>query len=101
MIKLKNILNKSEHGETIEKSVVNENLQVDQDRLKQAIVQFVDTLIHGEIFTSYAREKTSGLMDPKDFANDLSQKLLTSTQEWIKLVNDRGNWENDEGGMIK
>jgi len=83
------------------RDIINENLQIEPVKLKQAFETFVNNLISSDIFSSYHRNLTSGDMDPKDFANDLVHKLLSSTQEWIKLVNDRGNWENDEGGMIK
>jgi len=80
---------------------LDENLRLDPSKLKDLTVNFVKTLVSEKVLTSFHRELTSGDMHPADFSNDLVHKLLSSIQEWIKVVNDRGNWENDEGGMIK
>jgi len=80
---------------------LNENLQLDAVKLKPMVVQFVNAMVSSGVITSYHRDKTSGDMQPKDFTNDIVHKLLSSIQEWVKMNNDRGNWENNEGGMIK
>lgn len=79
---------------------LDENLMANPAMLKNRVENFVKDLIVTGILKSYHRDKTSGDMQPQDFAKDLSHKLLTAINEWIKTVNDRGNWENDEGGMI-
>jgi len=85
----------------VDKYKINESLQSDGKKLKQETVEFVNKLISNKILTSYHRDATSGDMNPLDFANDLVHDLLSTIQHWVKTVNDRGNWENDEGGMIK
>ncbi len=80
---------------------LNENLVINPSHLKPKVVAFVDNLVHDGVFTSYNRALSSGQMNPVDFANDLVHKILNSVQTWVKTINDRGDWENDEGGMIK
>ena len=80
---------------------INENFQLDGEKLKSAVKQFSNYLVSDGVITSFQRDKTGGNMNPSDFTNDLVHKLTSSIQEWIKLVNDRNNWENDEGGMIR
>lgn len=80
---------------------LDENLMVNGERLNKAVTAFTNALVASGIVGSYHRNLSSGDMQAKDFAGDLTHKILSAIQEWIKLVNDRGNWENDEGGMIK
>lgn len=93
MIKLKSLLNSHKP--------LNENLIIDPAHLKPKVEAFVNALVTDGVFTSYNRKLSSGQMNPVDFTNDLVHKILSSVQEWVKTVNDRGDWENDEGGMIK
>ena len=89
-------------GKNIEEGVVmNENLRLDTNKLKQEVSAFVQRLVSDGVLSSFHREKTSGDMNPQDFTEDLTHKLLSAIEEWIQLVNNRGNQENDEGGMIK
>jgi hypothetical protein len=62
--------------------------------LKNLVQNFVRDLISNGILTSYHRKLTSGDMQAKDFAEDLEHKILSTIQQWIQTVNDRGNWEN-------
>lgn len=68
--------------------------------LKNNVENFVRDLIQSGIFTSYHRKLSSGDMQAKDFAEDLTHKILTSIKQWVQKVNDRGNWEN-QPNMIK
>jgi hypothetical protein len=79
-----------------------ENLQLgDGDGLKNEVVQFINRLLAKGILGSYHRDLTSGDTPAKDFAEDLEHQLISSIEQWIRTVNNRGNRENDEGGMIR
>jgi len=80
---------------------LNENLMLQSAQLKNKLQNFVNDLVTSGTLGSFHRSLTSGDMKAKDFANDLIHQLLSSIRDWMKTVNDRGNWENDEGGMIK
>lgn len=69
--------------------------------LKNKIEMLVKDLIDSGLFNSYNRTLSSGKMNPSDFANDLVHRILSSIRQWLDTVNNRGNWENEEGGMIK
>ncbi len=69
--------------------------------LKNMVHNFVKDMVSTGVLTSYHRKLTSGDMQAKDFVEDLSHKILSSIEQWLKTINDRGNWENNEGGMIK
>lgn len=62
--------------------------------LKNLVQNFVRDLIASGLLTSYHRKLTSGDMQAKDFTEDLEHKLLTSIQQWVETVNNKGNWEN-------
>jgi len=81
---------------------LDENLNVSNEwALKNAVGSFVNDLIANQVLTTYHRKLSSGDMQTKDFANDLTHKLLEAIQTWIQTINNRSNWENQEGGMIK
>lgn len=79
---------------------INENFQVSPDRLRQSVKKFVQELVTDSVFVAYHRERTSGDMNPTDFADDLVHKILSAIEKWVQTVNDRGNWEN-QSNMIK
>lgn len=80
---------------------LDENLQLaDGGGLKKQVEEFVQRLISTGELSSYHRKLTSGDMNPADFANDLSHKILSAISEWTTTVNNRGNWEN-QSDMIK
>lgn len=81
---------------------IQENLSIaNPEALRQQTEQFVNTLIQSGTLSSYHRERTSGDMNPADFAGDITHKILSAIEELFKTVDNRGDWENDEGGMIK
>lgn len=69
--------------------------------LNELVKAFVDQLVKTGVFSSYHRKLTFGDMNPNDFQNDLYHKILSAIQQWIMTVNDRGDWENNEGGMTR
>lgn len=80
----------------------SKNPELQGSMLKNSVHNFVKDLVSTGLFTSYHRELTSGDMQAKDFVEDLSHKILSSIQQWIQTVNDRGNWENQPvNKMIK
>jgi hypothetical protein len=79
-----------------------ENLNIQNGTgLKNAVDMFVKHLVAQKIIGSYHRNLTSGDMQTKDFTEDLAHKILSSISDWMQTVNNRGDWENQEGGMIK
>jgi len=80
---------------------LDENLNLDGNKLKQDVTQFVNKLVLDGGLSSYHRERTSGDMNPQDFTNDLVHDILSTIEQWVQTVNNRGDWENQEGGMIK
>ena len=80
---------------------LNENLQLNSEKLQRAVAQFLNILISNRILSSYHRDMSSGDMQSVDFINDLSHKILSSIEMWVKTVNNRSNRENDTGKMIK
>lgn len=83
---------------------LNENLIINPAHLKPKVKTFVDDLVNDGVFTSYNRALSSGQMNPVDFTNDLVHKILSSIQDWVKMVNDRSDYENSSSGptaMIK
>jgi hypothetical protein len=80
---------------------LDENLELSDGRgLRLKVQEFVKQLIGDGVLNSRHRKLTSGDMDPSDFAEDLQHKLISSIEEWIQTVNNRGNWEN-QSDMIK
>jgi hypothetical protein len=82
--------------------LIKENLGLDPQRLKFAVEKFIHFLNTSGILSAYHRDRTSGDMQVNDFENDLNKKVLSSIQQWVQRVNDRGNWENQPiSKMIK
>ena len=79
---------------------LDENLSMESG-LNELVKAFVDQLVKTGVFSSYHRKLTSGDMNPNDFQNDLYHKILSAIQQWITTVDDKSNWKNDEGGMIR
>ena len=79
---------------------LNENLALNPTILKSKVELFVADLVASGALSSYHRDLSSGDMKANDFTNDLMHQMLSSIQSWVKMVNDRGDWENDEGNMI-
>ena len=98
-VQLNKLVNESV-AEIISEYNIPENLQLGGN-LKQEISNFAERLISSGVLSSYHRKLTSGDMQAKDFKEDLVHKLLSAIRDWTKNVNDRSDWENDEGGMIK
>ena len=73
---------------------LNENLQIDNLKLKDEVVNFVNGLVSKKILTSYHRELSSGDMNPNDFVDELSQKILKSIHGWIYNIEDKSNYES-------
>lgn len=103
MIKLKSLLNKLGYADDFPNSnnTLNENLMLQGEQLKNQVDNFVKELVSSGTLGSFHREKSSGDMQPQDFTGDLVHKLLSAIEEWSQTVNNRGDWENQEGGMIK
>lgn len=78
----------------------DENLTADGHTLEREAERFVQKLIRRGVLNSYHRDATSGDMDPKDFEEDLTHKVMSAINIWIQTVNNRGNRENGPG-MIK
>jgi len=97
-------MNKKQLRELIKEcmvDVLSENLQLSGgNTLVNDVKGFVEQLISTGILSSYHRERTSGDMDPKDFAEDLEHKILSAILKWVQTVNNRSNWEN-QPYMIK
>lgn len=73
---------------------LNENLKFDHMRLKDETSKWIRNLIESGIFISYHKELTSGDMNPSDFVEELTQKILKSIQEWNKVIDDKSNYES-------
>lgn len=80
--------------------LINENLQLDPEKLKQYVANFVAALIQDGGLVAYHRDRTSGDMNPKDFTSDLVHDILSAVEKWVQTVNNRGNWESSPN-MIK
>jgi hypothetical protein len=81
---------------------INENLTIkNNDRVKEGIKKLIDHFIREGTISSYHRDLTSGDMNPADFSEDLANKLVSELNEIVQTINNRGDWENQEGGMIK
>ena len=64
--------------------------------LRNMVQNFVKDLISSKVLFSYHRNLTSGDMNPQDFSEDLSHEILSSIENWVRTVNNRGDRENDE-----
>lgn len=81
---------------------LNENLNInDPTGLRELMKRMIKAMIAKNIIGSYHREKTSGDMNINDFVEDIAHKLSSELGRQIELINNRGNWENQTGGMIK
>lgn len=81
---------------------INENLKVaNSTRIRDGFKQLMDQFVKEGTISSYHRELTSGDMNAGDFTEDFANKLVSSFNQLIKSINDRSNWESDEGGMIQ
>jgi len=80
---------------------INENLQITNGKdLKQTIKQMLFDLVKRRTLSSYHRDRTSGDMDPGDFIEELARNLELKVTDFLDLVNNRGNQEN-QPNMIK
>lgn len=75
-------------------AILKKNPELQGAMLKNYVQNFVRDLLANGLFTSYHRSLTSGDMQAKDFAEDLTHKLLSTLEQWVQTVNNRGNWEN-------
>lgn len=74
----------------------DENLQIkDGNPLKHETERFVQRLISKGIFKSYDRKLQSGHMNPNDFAEDISHKIMCAIEQWTDTMNDRSDYENE------
>lgn len=80
---------------------LDENLTLNGGKLKGVIDKVSKALVASGVLGSYHRDQTSGDMQPQDFTNDLSHEILSAIERWTQTVNNRGDRENQEGGMIK
>lgn len=67
----------------------------DGNTVRSMVKEFVDNLISSGIISSYHRDLTSGDMQPQDFSEDLCHAIMSSIENWIRTINNRGNREND------
>lgn len=109
MIKLKTLLDEQRMGppqtpptmpapldESLKLNGAEKNPELHGAMLKNLVQNFVRDLIASGLLTSYHRKLTSGDMQAKDFAEDLSHEILSSIENWVRTVNNRGDRENDE-----
>lgn len=80
---------------------VNENLRINNPAvLQKEIKDLLFRLIKRHVLDSFHRERTSGDMNPIDFAEELARHIELTINTFIETVNNRGNWEN-QPDMIK
>ena len=80
---------------------LNENLEVaDPTKVQDAIKKLLFDLIKTNAIRSYHRKTTSGDMNPNDYVDEIARKLSLEVDKFLQVVNNRGNWENQQQ-MIK
>lgn len=76
---------------------LNENLEVADPTMVQATIkELLFNLIKANAIRSYHRGGTSGDMDPKDYVDEITRKLELEINKFLQVVNNRGNWENQQ-----
>ena len=80
---------------------INENLEIsDPTKVQSAIKKLLFDLIKTNAIRSYHRKATSGDMNPNDYVDESARKLSLEVDKFLQVVNNRGNWENQQQ-MIK
>lgn len=76
-------------------ALINENLAIQNpDKLKKSIKGLLQYLSKDGTIASYHRDRTSGDMNPEDFVEEFTQKIMSALQSLVQTINNKGNWEN-------